>query len=278
MLYLIFAMRVEAKKFIKHFNLKKVSDKPFEVYEGKNINLIISGVGKINSSAATAYLLKDIRVDHNDLNYIINIGICGTLNENFNVGDLVLINKIRDYKRKKNYYPDIIFKHFLKEGSIQSIDYINTEYETEEDLVDMESSSIFYTASKFLNTHQIHCLKVVSDVAKDKNNTEKISKNFVEELIEKNLIKIVEFIHYIAYFQEKFQLVLSKKEIEIINKISKKLKLTFSQKKQFENAYCYYKTKNHQEPNFIQEFLYIVPNNKSERDVIFESLKKQLFS
>ncbi|MDK2907020.1 MAG: hypothetical protein PWQ66_981, partial [Petrotoga sp.] len=163
MLYIISAMDIEARAIIKYLNLKKTTDRPFETYQNEEVHLVISGVGKINAAGATSYLLKDTLKSYTPNDYAINIGICGSLNNKFNVGDLVLVNKVVDYERKRKYYTDILVKHNQKEGSIQSIDTLHSNYEFEEDLVDMESSAFFEIASKFLSVHQVYVLKIVSD-------------------------------------------------------------------------------------------------------------------
>ncbi|MDY6894826.1 MAG: hypothetical protein SVO01_05355, partial [Thermotogota bacterium] len=86
MLYIISAMGIETQSIIKYLNLKKTTDRPFEAYNNDEVNLVISGVGKINAAGATSYLLKDTLkgVEHSD--YVINLGICGSLNNKFNVG------------------------------------------------------------------------------------------------------------------------------------------------------------------------------------------------
>ncbi len=134
-------MGIETQSIIKYLNLKKTTDRPFETYQNGEVHHVI--------------LLKDTLKDLNHNDYAINIGICGSLNNKFNVGDLVLVNKVVDYERKRKYYTDILVKHNLKEGSIQSIDTLNVDYEFEEDLVDMESSAFFQIASKFLKKSTI---------------------------------------------------------------------------------------------------------------------------
>ncbi|MBO7508046.1 MAG: 5'-methylthioadenosine/S-adenosylhomocysteine nucleosidase, partial [Clostridia bacterium] len=56
--------------------------------KGKEITLMISGIGKVNSALSTQFL-----IDKFDVDYILNFGTCGALDENFNVGDIYIVKK-----------------------------------------------------------------------------------------------------------------------------------------------------------------------------------------
>jgi len=277
MLYIISAMGIETQSIIKYLNLKKTTDKPFETYHNDEVNLVISGVGKINAAGATSYLLKDTLKGFTHSDYVINLGICGSLNNKFNVGDLVLVNKVVDYEKKRKYYTDILVKHNLKEGSIQSIDTLNGNYEFEEDLVDMESSAFFQIASKFLNVHQIYVLKVVSDKVSKNQPLERLTKKYIDELIQGKLEEIFSFTKSVNSLLKQFQPLFQQQDEEIIKKISKSLKLTFSQIKQLEKAYAYFKSNKKVSPLFLEEYFNYIPKSKKERDAIFEDLKTELY-
>jgi len=277
MLYIISAMGIEARAIIKYLDLKKTTDRPFETYQNEEVHLVISGVGKINVAGATSYLLKDTLRGLNHSDYVINLGICGSLNNKFNVGDLVLVNKVVDYERKRKYYTDILVKHNLKEGSIQSIDTLNVDYEFEEDLVDMESSAFFQIASKFLNVHQIYVIKVVSDKVSKNQPLERLTNKYIDELIRGKLEEILTFTKSVSSLLKQFQPLLQQQDEEIIKKVSKSLKLTFSQIKQLENAYAYFNSNNEVSPLFLEEYFNYIPKSKKERDAIFEDLKTKLY-
>ncbi|PNS01563.1 hypothetical protein X927_00140 [Petrotoga mexicana DSM 14811] len=277
MLYIISAMGIEARAIIKYLNLKKTTDRPFETYQNEEAHLVISGVGKINAAGATSYLLKDTLKDLNHSDYAINLGICGSLNNKFNVGDLVLVNKVVDYEKKRKYYTDILVKHNLKEGSIQSIDTLHSNYEFEEDLVDMESSAFFEIASKFLSVHQVYVLKIVSDKVSKNQPLERLTNKYIDELIYDKLEEIFSFTKLVSSLLKLFQPILQQQDEEIIKKISITLKLTFSQTKQLENAYAYFKSNKKVSPLFLEEYFNYIPKSKKERDAIFEDLKTKLY-
>ena len=79
MIYILTALRPEADGLIKQYQLKKVKDKPFEVFSSEEMKLVVSGVGKINAAAATSYILSDSDINYNHEDFFLNFGICGTL-------------------------------------------------------------------------------------------------------------------------------------------------------------------------------------------------------
>jgi adenosylhomocysteine nucleosidase len=68
----------------------------YEVYVLKFLDdyacLIYSGVGKVNASMATQTL-----IDHFKVTAIINVGSCGSLTSNLNIGDIVIPNVVSYY-------------------------------------------------------------------------------------------------------------------------------------------------------------------------------------
>jgi len=93
---LVFATDFEAKPFIKGFSLKRIENEYFSIYNLNQIFLVISGIGKVNSSIAASYL-----IDKYDIAQLFNIGACGSTNSKFNVGDILHINRILDYHRPR---------------------------------------------------------------------------------------------------------------------------------------------------------------------------------
>ncbi len=90
MIALIGAMPEEVaiiKSEIKNLTIKKIAH--VEFYEGiycdREIVLMLSSPGKVNAAIATTLLLNNYSVE-----YVINIGTCGSLNNELNIGDLIV--------------------------------------------------------------------------------------------------------------------------------------------------------------------------------------------
>ncbi|MGB9679551.1 MAG: nucleoside phosphorylase [Minisyncoccia bacterium] len=267
MIFIATALYIEAKPIIEFYNLKKeINDTYFQIFRGDNIILIITGVGKINSSIAVSHMLTSY-LSNNTKDNILNIGVCGTKDETIEIGSLCYINKITDNETKRNYYPDILFKHNFLERDIETFSRVvkNTN-DLNSSLCDMEASGFFLASSKYLGPHRIHILKVVSD---------KLSSVFDKQipyiLIKNNIDSINTFIAYInEYFKNK-EIFLTE-EIEILNTISDKLKLTASQKNILYKKALHYKVRTEKNIKFLNEIYFKIPETKYERENNFAEI------
>lgn len=61
-------------------------------YEDKDIVLMLSLPGKVNAAIATTLLL-----DNYDIDYVINIGTCGALQGDMEIGDMIVATEVRHF-------------------------------------------------------------------------------------------------------------------------------------------------------------------------------------
>jgi len=216
---IVSAFYKEVSFLIKHYNLKK-ENAPFEMFKNNEIIVIISGIGKINSSIATTYALTKYPIK-----FAINFGLAGS--SKYQVGEIFLINKINS-----NLYPDILYFHPFKESSIICADEVKTNGEFE--LVDMESEGFFKSATKFLSLENIFIIKVVSDnlVCFRPDDT------FLNNLFSPHLRNITSFIDSLKtkntpLFDENY-----------LENLTKKYNLSFSQKEILKNRIIYFTLNN----------------------------------
>lgn len=111
---IIFAMEEELKELLKLVVLKneyKIFDLSFYECELENNNLILveSGVGKVNAARCTQILIDNMKAD-----YIINIGVAGSVSKKVGVCDIVIGEKlvqhdfdITAFDHEKGYIPNI---------------------------------------------------------------------------------------------------------------------------------------------------------------------------
>lgn len=111
---IIFAMKEELDALLDIVNVEK-EYKIFELdfYEctlgDASCILCESGIGKVNAARCTQILIDNMQVD-----YIINVGVAGGLNENLSVCDIVIGNKlvqhdfdITAFDHEKGYIPNV---------------------------------------------------------------------------------------------------------------------------------------------------------------------------
>jgi adenosylhomocysteine nucleosidase len=189
--------------------LKKVTDvhtsvvNGYEVYVLKFLEdyacLIYSGVGKVNATMATQTLIDHFKVTH-----IINVGTCGGLISNINVGDIIIPNIVSyydvdvtafgykpnqipkqpvDFPTDKELNESIInilklYPNTISHGKIITGEtFINQDsikrfkFDEKSAGVDMESAAIVHTC----NHNKIPCaiIKIVSDSIYHEEKNEK---------------------------------------------------------------------------------------------------------
>lgn len=193
---IIGAMRIEIEKILE--NLKDVKKEYIyndEVYLGKinkyDIVLAESKVGiSASSSQLTAIILKY------DIDYVINLGVCGGIKGKVNLLDLVVAKKIAYYDSDATMFDKYVYgqvpqnpPYFTGDTSlIENIDYIHKDIITgdrfvvrmdqideqikklkqvDASCVDMESASFAQTAYKYQKPIMI--VRTISDVIGDEN-------------------------------------------------------------------------------------------------------------
>jgi len=98
------------KELMKDINIKEIYELQFILgkINEKDIVLVKCGVGKVNAARTTQIL-----IDNFDLEYIINVGTAGGLNEKIEIGDIVIAEKLVQHDfdvtaagREKGYITD----------------------------------------------------------------------------------------------------------------------------------------------------------------------------
>ena len=233
MIYIICALSAEARLFLDHYKLKQYTALPFKVYANGQVKLVVSGLGQHNALLATTALLAHFPPSKDSL--LLNIGVAAAPSS-YNLHSLVVVHKL-SYKTK-SLYPDILFQHSFEEAELTTVDKpqatpLNT-------LVDMEAFSIYLAASRFLESHQINIVKIISDHFAP----EKVTKESILQAFEENKNEIVELIEKMQNMQCNNELF-SKEEKSIIE--AHRAIFTKSQMQQFLDALHYFKLKTKKE-------------------------------
>lgn len=274
MIFICTAMHCEASPFIKHFRLKKdFESQKFQIYKSKEVILIITGIGKIESAIAVTYLLT--KYEPTDADFLINVGICGTSDENIGIGTAFLCNKIIDHDTKRNVYPDMLFKHPFREASIETCSTAVNDEEAyiKGQLVDMEASAVYLSARVFLKMHQMLFIKIVSDHLK---GLEQLNRDFISQLIEHEMEKILNWINILKIDNHITQEILSQKEQEILEDMQENLKLSKTMANQLEQLAIYYKLQHGDLKELLNRYLNVTCMSKKEGKNYFAELKHKL--
>lgn len=198
MLIWVAALHCEAKPVIDFFRLKKSHDHhAFDIYQSDKMCCIVSGIGKLNAAAATAWIAA-LHQQSRSIGWI-NIGTAGS--ESYAIGSAWSINKITEVESGHCYYPVPLINSQLPTEHCQTYSQPDNQYQSQS-LSDMEASAFFSTATRFSSAELVHCIKVVSD-----NNETPCSrnKNEVSQLIQENIKAITEFSQNLAQLNQQVE-------------------------------------------------------------------------
>lgn len=126
------------KKIMTDISVKRIYE--LEFITGKinknEVVLVKCGVGKVNAARTTQVLLNNF-----DIEYVINVGTAGSLNENIEIGDIVIGEKLVQHDfditaggREKGYITDV-GKYFYSDKNLiekakQTIENMNENFNT----------------------------------------------------------------------------------------------------------------------------------------------------
>ncbi|WP_338969140.1 5'-methylthioadenosine/S-adenosylhomocysteine nucleosidase [Spiroplasma endosymbiont of Labia minor] len=204
-MFIIVAMYDEVKYYLENNNFELIQNEPFKIFKHKNNFVAISGIGLVNATIATTLICENYL---NDDQILINIGLAGSIEDNFDILDLVLIENstfsfanATGFGYEKGQIPkeEKFFANFnnefvkqkmnkIKFGNLASSDIFISDYNSAKenflgfpikiDLLDMEANAIAFTCYKFKK--KLISLKIVSDILKVKIDNESQFKNILE--------------------------------------------------------------------------------------------------
>lgn len=172
----VVALQSEATPLIEHFKLKSVQAGPFRTFSRDKVKLIISGMGKINTAAATAALLQ--QQEFLDQAICINLGISG--HENLPLGSCFVAHRVSDSTSGTDWYPQMTFNPDCTTSQLCTVEQPSTEY-PENSGLDMEASAFYPIAIRYIAGELTQVVKVVSDTPE--NSIEELDKQKVTQLI-----------------------------------------------------------------------------------------------
>lgn len=258
MLIISAALYSEAKPFIEFYNLKKDLSYPsFQVFRKEDTALYITGTGPMEAAIITAAFLTRESPAAADL--FLNIGICGSRRRDLPLGTPVLCNKLIEAETGRTYYPDVLYTHPFREGSIitscrrQTALPDSAEGSLMEDgfsnetgsisengfitsgatlpaekvlpFADMEAAALYQAGRYFFQPHQMFFIKIISDylMPAPPSLMEAID---VSRLVGDNVAVIAQWINGLLNKFSETTNDFTKEETEYIRQLSESLKLS----------------------------------------------------
>ena len=182
----VIAFPAEAQPIIDFYELQKLSGQPFPYYQKNNHKLVISGMGREQTSQAVNFL-KTKNVSPNQA--WMNLGIAG--HGSLETGQPFLAGKIEDDLSENCFYPPQIYDHAFPVTCLKTCSQPSSSYEPALGY-DMEAHA-FYAAVVGASTRELtQVIKVVSD--NPSSPLSQFSPKDVPGLIEPNLKGIALFV------------------------------------------------------------------------------------
>ena len=252
----VVALKVEAEIILDEYNMN--FDPEFTLFQvfrnfEKTRWLILSGVGRHNSAAATTYLYMISKASRSTC--WINLGIAGSGKGHY--GDLCLVNKISN-NDSSNTYPATMPKVTFHKMNLFTSDVPLTDY-TLHELIDMEGSAFYDITNKLSGREFICLMKVISDGPN--NDIEDLNKFKIRELINLNIANIKTIVSYYEKLSmDQYQII---QQPKILSEILSQWHFSVSQKHQLENLIKRINTLSKDE-----EIIKLIKHCKNSRSVI----------
>lgn len=268
MIYISVALGIEAKAIVKYFNLKRDNSiKKLQVFKNERITLIVTGTGVLKSAISLTYMLSKIEIDEDDI--FLNIGICGSKSLEYEIGEVILCNKIMNHELGKNYYPDMLFKHSFKEGSLESFNApVYDEKLVTGDFVDMEGAGLFEASTYFFESYQLNFFKVISDYL-DRG----VESENVEVLIANALPQVDRWLLERERFRVEKELEFSAEEKREIETLVTNGRFTITMENELKNLLIYYKLSGKNLMEILRKYREIEIVDKRDSKKILEEIR-----
>jgi len=190
MLNIVVALPEEARPLVRYFKLQRCHDiRHFALYRNNDMQLIVSGIGKLASVTATGFLAG---LTINKPAAWLNLGVAG--GDVGPIGEIVLANEIVDSVSNTKFYPSICFEVPMKLTRVVTVTDPDTNY-IDNAVFDMEASGFYGAALRFSTAELIHSVKIVSD--NSNNSVDNLTKENVSELIECKMTAISEIAYWL---------------------------------------------------------------------------------
>lgn len=225
LLTLVCALNCEAKPWIEFYKLKKICDRPFDLYvnETSQVQVLIGGIGALSTAAAIGWLGARTQLQ-GDLNSMVwlNVGIAG--HATLDLGVAVRVHAFVGEESLRKHYPPLTAKWAGETSAVLSVNAPSNSY-PDEMMVDMEAFAFYQSANLFSSAELVQSIKVISD--NEDHDISDLNASKITELMRPQLTSVNKFIDALL------SLPLANKPAELLLELTQ-LRATHSQKQQLE--------------------------------------------
>jgi len=177
---IVMATLLEAEPLLQIFDLQQVEERPFPLYIGGDVVLVISGIGKANAAMATVYCAQKYSPI-----WLCNIGAAGATDSACPLGSIYHIGRVIEFDRPylrldapRIHAPHVLQGFPMATVATQDKPVIDAgerqKVSLQAELVDMEAAAVVQACRKF----EVRCVifKFVSDTP-DHPGSDDIAEN-----------------------------------------------------------------------------------------------------
>ena len=158
--HMVMALRAEAQPFIERWRLERVDTHgPFRRFRGPQVELILSGVGKLNAAAACGYLAS--ATGPHPHRAWVNLGIAG--HPTLDLGSIRCADLVVDRASDARWIPKMLVTPPCPMAPVHTVDSVDRTYIDEDAVVDMEACGFFTACQRFVAPGLVQVIKVISD-------------------------------------------------------------------------------------------------------------------
>jgi len=258
MITFITALYPEAKGLIKQLNLKKQSSETlYQLFEGEEIRLLVTGTGMISAATATARHFTRYPASGTDI--IVNIGVAGYsrgAHGKADIGDLFLAAKLTEAATGRTFYPDLLYRHFFSVLPLITVPVVceHSSTSVEESLYDMEASALYQSLLPHISPDRMFFFKVISDIPGQPNNDPVLPEALLTPHLEQVIsfvITLHEFLKTNAFYEPE----LDKEEVALSDTVKEHLPMTEAMLRDYNRLLYYAKLEEKPLASILQSFI-----------------------
>lgn len=193
MIHLVTALPAEADPLVAALRMRPGNEAPghhvpgFKVFVGEEARLVVSGVGRVASAAATAHLHA---VSRGEEAVWLNVGVGA--HRDLPLGRGVVAHKIVEVATGRTWFPQLVAAPGFSTATLRTMD-TKVDHAEGDWVYEMEASGFFSTAMRWATAELAGCVKVISDRGVAEADT--LNRGFVREIVAASVDEIVAYGH-----------------------------------------------------------------------------------
>lgn len=181
---MIFALTCEARPWIDALKLKKSDARPFDLYTGDSIEVVISGIGSESMATVVGWIAGRSPRPR----VWLNVGTAGHATRD--LGELFLVHGCAASESGRAHYPPLVAAWTGSTDALLCVDHVSDQYPGGA-AVDMESMPFFNAAMRFCNSELVQSMKVVSD--NEQSGVEHLNSKRITELMQPHVDAVMRY-------------------------------------------------------------------------------------